>query len=533
MIRVLLRLRFSLMARSFGKRVSRRSAIAASYALSGVLGVLVGGLVATSRAGGVSVAVGLARGLPAVLLLGWIIGPLMTGGLDSTVDPQRLAVYPLTRRQITLGLFIVSCVGGGGFFSALALTGLLVASTPPGPLAVVSVVAAVSVLGICVTGARAAAIGISMASRRVRDALIFAAPVVFMAVSILPALLDFGETRGEAPDLNRLGDAGRRFASFLPTGAAGEAMAAAAQGRNSAAVGYLAGSLLCLGLLVWLLSKALDRSLTRAPAPVTSRRSGSVSATAALFPRALRWLPRSRWGAVAVKDLRLAFRDPRQRTAVLGSVIGAIPFAVIGLTGEGGGHTGILRLAAVSFFVGANATNLYGFDGPSHWMNVAAGDDARSDLFGKAMTRVILSAAVVPVALIGYASASGAWDLVLPAAALAVAGMGLGLGPAVWVSVLHPAPIPAGQRNVFATTNTGQGMSAFGPIMAITIVGALLLLGVGYLMVGPAFGKLGPVIGSAVAVALGAGVLVIGMRAAIARSRNNQPELLAALSKPV
>lgn len=530
MTRVLLRLRFALMARAFGNKVSRRVAIAGSYALSSVLGLLVGGLIALSRGAGQSALIGFSIALPAVLLLGWIIGPLMTGGLDSTVDPVRLAPYPLTRREITTGLLAVGSLGGGGVFTALALVGLLVGIAPPDPLGVVGVVAAAGAFVTCVAAARAAAIGISMASRRVRDTLIFAAPLLFMAVSLVPSLLDFGEP--EAPDLAAMAEAGRTFARLLPTGFAGEALGAVARGDEGGAMANLVGALAMAALAVGLMSMALNRALTRAPAPVTGRRGGRQSATAALFPVALRWLPRSRWGAVAAKDLRLALRDPRQRTAVLGSMFGAIPFAVIGLTQEGATGTGILRIAAVAFFVGANATNLYGFDGPSHWMNVAAGDDAAADLRGKAATRVILAAAVTPLLIVGYATFSGSWTLALPALALSVAGMGLGLGPALWVTVIHPAPMPPAQRNVFASTSTGQGMSAFGPIMGITLLGGLALFLLGSLMVGSR-GSIGPVAASMIAIALGAGLLLAGYRTAAARSRGAQPELLAALSRPV
>jgi ABC-2 type transport system permease protein len=526
---VLLRLRFALMAGTLGKRVGRLPAMVFSYALSAMLGIGVGGLLALSRDAGSGVARGLAIGIPAMVFLGWLLGPLMTLGLDSTVDPLRLAPFPLTHRQITVGLFLVACFGGGGLFTLLTVAGLAVAVAPAGPGVLIVAAAGLMLLGTCVSVARVVSVGISVAGRRTRDTLIFVVPVAFMVVALVPSLIGDQLESGSTEALVAVGQTMARAAAFLPSGPAGEAIAAAARGQLSIGGLWLvpAATILVLSLLLW--SAVLKRLLTRAPAAVGAARVGTASSVSSLYPSIVSWLPRTRWGAVAAKDLRLAIRDPRQRSALIGSAFGAVPFAVIGMT-EQGGDSGVLRAAAVAFFVGANSTNLYAFDAASHWMNVAAGDDARSDLLGKAMTRVIVAMTLTLFLIFAIAAVSGAWSLVGNAFILSLAGLGLGLGPALWVTVRHPAPLPPKQRNIFANSSTGQGFSIFLPVILITLVGIVVLFGLGALLASRSV----PLVltGAALAVAVGGGTLVGGYRLAVSRSAERQPELLASLSKP-
>ncbi len=78
----------------------------------------------------------------ALLTLGWVVGPIFAAGLDTTLDPAKLAPFPMTTRQM-----MVAIIAGG-------LTGVPGITTAVGSLAVFLVwarypVAAVAAL-VCV-----------------------------------------------------------------------------------------------------------------------------------------------------------------------------------------------------------------------------------------------------------------------------------------------------------------------------------------------------------------------------------------------
>ena len=526
MTRVLLRLKFALLRNSMR---DHGGGVVVAYGVALLCGLAVGGLLLWSRAGGAGVAKAVALAVPTVLFLGWITAPVLTTGFDSTVDPARLAVYPLSPTQMTIGLFAVASVGGGGLFSAMTMAGTLGAIAPAGPLAVLCLAAAVCVVAVCVAASRAMAALISAASRRVRDTLLFVVPLIFMSLGVLPQVFRVEENDSLA-SLGRLADGAETFATFLPSGAAAHSLLAASQGRGVDALLWLVGALAWIAVMLWAWSRALRRSLVRAvAAPAVGARDHRIPASTSLYQRPVRWLPRNRVGAVAAKELRLAIRDPRQRVALMGTVIGAVPFALVGMTTPG--QSSLFRVSAVSFFAAANATNFYGFDGASLWMNISAGDDARSDLAGKCLGRALLIAPVVLVLVAVMASMLDAWSRALPALTLAFAGLGLGLGPASWVSVRHPWAMPPTQKNVFSGANTGQGFQAVGPMLLITFLGSIVLFGIGVPMAMTSSAMVVTLL-SVLALAVGVLAFVIGFSRAEARSRDRQPELLLALTKP-
>lgn len=502
-----------------------------AYAVAVLFGLASAALLLLARGAGPSGTKGVALAVPTLLFLGWLTGPLITLGFDSTVDPAKLAVYPLTARQMTVGLFAVSCAGAGGLFSALTLLGAVGALAPAGPLAAVSLVAGLCVVGICVAAARAIAAVISGASRRVRDTLMFLATALIMSVGIIPQLLGLSDSDDPGvASFAHLARPAELVSTLLPTGPSAQSMLAAADGRVLPALLWLLGGLAWLALMLWIWSLALRRMLSRPlSAPAKGARVRRVAASLSLYPRAFRWLPRNRAGAVAAKELRLMVRDPRQRAAVLGAIVGSVPVAFTGLGGSGDGA--VLRVAGLAFFLGATATNLYGFDGRSHWMNVAAADDARSDLIGKCTARASLAAPLTLVVVVVLARVGDAWHLAVPALALSVAAFGLALGPAAWVSVAYPWPMPAEQKNIFAGANTGQGFRAFFPVMGIMVVGTLALLALGLPMAAAGTSVALLVLLSVAAAVVGVAAFSLGLWRAVARSNGRQPELLLALTK--
>jgi ABC-2 type transport system permease protein len=61
----------------------------------------------------------------AVFAFGWLILPLLSFGLDGTLDPATLALYPLRARSLATGLLGASASGAWPLANVLGLLGVL------------------------------------------------------------------------------------------------------------------------------------------------------------------------------------------------------------------------------------------------------------------------------------------------------------------------------------------------------------------------------------------------------------------------
>ena len=66
------------------------------------------------------------------VFLGWACFPVLGFGSDETLDPTRLALFPLGRRDLMIGLLSASAVGVAPLVTLLALSGSLVGFAPGG-----------------------------------------------------------------------------------------------------------------------------------------------------------------------------------------------------------------------------------------------------------------------------------------------------------------------------------------------------------------------------------------------------------------
>ena len=61
-----------------------------------------------------------------VFAFGWLIMPLLAFGLDGTLDPATLALYPLRTRPLAVGLVAASAAGAWPMATLLGLLGVTV-----------------------------------------------------------------------------------------------------------------------------------------------------------------------------------------------------------------------------------------------------------------------------------------------------------------------------------------------------------------------------------------------------------------------
>ena len=144
MVAHLVRLKLSLLRNGLRRSVPQLvgMVLAALYAL-GVVGLAVAGLVALRSTSDVGLARSVVVVLGSAVTLGWLVVPVLLGGVDQTLDPVRFATFAVPRRQLLAGLLAAALVGiPGVVVSVLALTTTITWSRSPQAVAV-AVVAAV------------------------------------------------------------------------------------------------------------------------------------------------------------------------------------------------------------------------------------------------------------------------------------------------------------------------------------------------------------------------------------------------------
>jgi ABC-2 type transport system permease protein len=449
--------------------------------------------------------------------------------VDETLDPDRLALLPLTRRQLMLGLLGASCVGIGPAATLLALMGSNVRGGR-GDWPLIVVPAMLVEFAMCLTVARALTTGLArlLRSRRLRD----------VATIILGLLGGTAGLLGQLPHL-----LGRSLTShaavvaadvlrWFPPGMAGRAIVDAKAGRSVPALLELAGAATFAFALLVLWSANLDRLLTTvAPSTVLRGRRELRRAGPSLFPSVARFLPRSRIGAVAAKELRLLSREPLSRSQRFLTALFAVGAVVgVAIIPELRRPQVVLGAAGLLWWFNMPSVNQFAIDRASYWMNVASSGDPRDDLIGKNAAAVLVHVPVFVVVALGAAAVTGGWGYVPLTLCLGVAVLGCQLGVGNVTSVRMAQPLPESATNPWAT-RSGHGAATGFVLLGAFLASGLLLTPVGGLVAaGIASSRAMLWVAAPVSIIYGGIAYLVGLRLAGSWLRNHEPELLAELS---
>jgi len=462
--------------------------------------------------------------------LGWTFFPILGFGNDETLDPQRLATIPLTRRQLVTGVLAASLVGVAPLATLIAFSGALAGFAHDLTSTLLILMAIAASLLLCVVASRTlvAVMVPILRSRRGRDFTILAVTIV----ALLPPVFQlFATGRGEGRDWSHTISQTAHQVRFTPFAWGGTAVSNAARGHDLAAIGFLLAMTALIAVLLRIWSHVLERGLTTAdtPPPV-SRRGGSSSG---LIPRALPFLPHNRVGASAAKDLRYSMRDPRRRAPLIAALV--IPAVALWaplsqLPVDAPASTTLLALVAVLPVAGLTL-NQFGLDGAPFWMTVAAGNNPRADLTGKNIANLLVMIPIATAATLICATFTHGWSYIPLTLGLAPALMGVLLGVGNVISVRVPYAMPD-RRNPLSF-NPGQGCATLLAGLGALAVQGMLLIPVAVLTaillhVLPL--PVATVITIAVANAYGASIWLLGRRIAWHDAWWRLPELLEAVS---
>ena len=218
-----------------------------------------------------------------VFAFGWLILPIFVFGLDSTLDPATLALYPLRTRPLAVGLLAASATGAWPLANLIGLLGVTVGLARGALGVLVALVAVLLQVLFCITLARFVTTSMAglLRSRRGKDLAAFLVIPIFAAVRVL---------HPGGAEAGRRGQADRRRASPVPThGCAGLPPGLAAHAIQDASSGHPGTALLRLALLaavIAVLGGLWIRSLSRALVTAdTTTQSSAVRGAALPFAR--------------------------------------------------------------------------------------------------------------------------------------------------------------------------------------------------------------------------------------------------------
>ncbi|MCW2572652.1 MAG: hypothetical protein JWO88_2710 [Frankiales bacterium] len=415
------------------------------------------------------------------LFLGWTVLPILTFSSDDLLDASKLALLPLTTRQILELHGFGALLGIAPIATTILCLGLVPATGNSSSSYLVALLAVPLELALCIVLSRTAATALSrlLRSRRGRDLGVALTALVAVSGQLVnPVLQRLGRTDGAEQGLHRVAD----VLAVLPPGLLASAPRIAREGDLPLALLHLLIGAASIGLLLLVWARALRRSEETVDATTSPKRKAT-----GLTPRPLSGLlPHGRTGAVASKDLRYLARDPRRLIQLATGTVFPAFFVVVtpALSSDGGlSPKMVFAVAGIALFAGLAGSNRFGHDGTSTWMLVASGADrkaARRDLLGGDLALALVVGPLLVLAGVIIAAVCDGWHYLAAAEGLGFAVLGITVGAAGLVAVLAPFPLPEGSRNAFSNGGGGQGLFAtvlvVGLITVVAIASLPLLL---------------------------------------------------------
>ncbi|MET0493998.1 MAG: ABC transporter permease [Actinoplanes sp.] len=494
--------------------------LAACAAIVGYLAFSLPGLLGELDAARVALPLG-----GALIMLGWLFLPLVFFGVDESLDPARFALLPLSRRTLIGGLFVASLAGVPAVATLGGTLGMVdAAARLGGPgAALAQFVGVLLALLLCAALSRSvtSAFATALRSRRARD-------LATVSLAGLAALLGPLQLAALAGAENADWGGVRRAAevvAWTPFGAPYSLGLDVATGRTWAVPVKLVLISATIGLLLWWWSATVERAMLGTVGGSAGRQR-SVSAREPVAQLIPRWLPRTRFGALAARETRYWWRETRRRASLITfGVVGVfLPVLIASSTGSASAPAGML------IFVGALASvslaNQFGFEGNAYAANVVAGVPGRVELSSRVagFSAYVLPMLLVIALVVGFVGGRPAAAPALFGTLLAAYGVGLAIVLPVSVRAAYALPDTA---NPFAMSTGGglaKGLLSFGAmigaaILTVPLQVAAFLLGDGWLWVGLPVG-----------VVYGGGALWLGLRLAGPLLDRRMPELLATVT---
>ena len=518
MVATVLRLRYRILGNTLARNPWQLVGFCVGmlWALS-ILVTLGGGLVALAVTGSPTTVRTLIVMAGAVLLLGWIVGPLLIAGIDTTVDAAKLAPFPLRTRQVMTILTATGLTGIPGIATSIAalLTVILWLRSPVAAIAAVPC-AAIAVL-TCVLATRFAAaltngIGGNRRGRELLGTLLLI--LIIMAGPLLTGL--GGALSGGADAGARIVDIAAVLA-WTPFGAPWAIPADLAAGAVGPAALKLLIAAATLAVLWWGWRRALERATVSPP-----RQTARTTRAGALGLFGL--MPTGGVGATWARSLTFWLRDPRYLRQLI--VVPLFPLMLAFTTGVDGFLFSASPLFVAFVLCIAGYTDV-SYDGTAFASVLSSGISGRADRAGRVLGAACVGVPVTVVIAVVVSALAGRLEL-LPAVLGGSLGLLLvGYGVTAVSSALIATPVAAPGDSPFKTV---PGQTFVSGLLVFVVLGACGVLAspaitlsfVAIIGGSPVLGWIALLVG----VVVGVGVIVAGVFLGGRTLDQNGPDLL-------
>lgn len=385
----------------------------------------------------------------------WIFGPILIGGVDETVDPTKLALLPLRRRELFTVQLAAALSGVGPLAALVSLSiGLPLGFAPLGPgLFLVTAAALVTVVMVVgIARSVAAILAIAQRSRVGRDLGVLTAALMAGALFVVAQLATSFSGARAAAFVDGL--------QWAPWAWPTRTVLAVRAGDLGVASAWLVASAVvaAAGLLVW--SKLSEFLLTNGERVIRTGRRGRGAALHGAT---------SLFGAALARQLIYLRRSPNTRVALLFGLAFGVAFPVLQIFQHGGESDAAAFGALLAMLANVGATsNLLGFDAGSLWLEVSTGGPARAHMAARSL--IVLPNLLLPTWLSGIVVGVwiGHWQTVALVSAVAVPVAIIILAQGLVTSILAPWPLSDGD-NPFGNRQAAEGRG--GRLAAVALSG--------------------------------------------------------------
>jgi ABC-2 type transport system permease protein len=407
---------------------------------------------------------------------GWLILPLLVFGLDGTLDPSTLALYPLRTRPLAIGLIAASASGAWPLANVLGLLGVLIGLARGGLGLLFAVVAVVLQVLFCIVLARFVTTSLAglLRSRRGKDlAALLILPIFALYeafVQVVPRMTAEGKLT--AKSFGGI-DAWMRW---TPPGLAAHAIHDASTGHPL--TGLL--RLLLLAAIIVLLGALWIRELAHALVTVdTTTQAASVNSTALPFAN------RGLVGTIAARSWVYQRREPGAKIfwGLIVIIVVASSASTLRTPAYMGGLIGAAGFAAA--FIGIFNGDAIGQAGPAFGFDAVAlhgRKPLRAYFAGMNVAMALIAVPLFAVLLFVMAAVAKHPSAGFLALAVNLAGIGAGMALGDIFSVILPYPVE--KRPGSPTPKAVEGYrlqvlgATFGSLIGTAILAAPVIVAV-------------------------------------------------------
>lgn len=408
----------------------------------------------------------------AALILGWMLGPIVATGMDRTLDPSRLIMFPMRPTTQLVGIAVASLLGVPGIVTLLvsAATAATWFRSPPAAIAalLLSPVAAIT----CVLACQLVVTAVSRltASRRYRE--VVGGLVILLVVLAMPLITTLGAGAEESGiDVAAQLPVLANIVSWTPLGAVWAVPAELAAGN------------LMLAVVKLLIALATVVALFLAWRPLYLSNLGAMSQGSQAKGKAgTGWFgrfPDTPRGAIAARAMTYWLRDPRYLQSLLIIIVMPVIFAfVAGSSGAPILLTGSTVMVAVMLSLGTFTDISY--DGTAFSTHVLRGVRGIDDRLGRIWANALLTVPAVLLIAIVTSAIVGRFDQ-LPTLLGVTAAVTLGgFGVSSVCSAIFVMPVPQTGENPFVSKPGAGVLSLVGMAGSYGSLGVLSLPTAGF-----------------------------------------------------